>query len=932
MRYILLYIVLLGIFSTLSASEKIYYCENSQYYMENDAYTDGYIKYYLVNELIAKKYSLNIIRRISKNEVIVKIKETKNNIDFITYKYINNNWKISSSILNKKIKSNQKMLFSIKYEDGYSFSELYNNNKYVNSIRELPSANIQIVSTTLKYIMEVLIHVNKIEYVDVVNRSPVEESPIRQFLPELSRINLAKQNYPYLHGEELVISIKENSINESSDIDLFGKVTLDDNSSLEFTQHAKEMGTLIAGSGNSYKTGEGIVSAAKLICTDFSSLFAEDAAYYDKHQISVQNHSYGTGIENYYGTESISYDQIVVDYPQLMHVFSAGNSGTSTPETGNYAGLPNYATITGNYKQAKNVLVVAALDSSMNHMSLTSSGPAYDGRIKPELAAFGAEGTSESAAIASGSVVMIQNHYSNSNKSLPNSSLVKSIMIATTNEAHTKGIDFRTGYGSINLNRSLQLLDSGWYQESSIAVNETNTIQINIPENSSEFKLVMSWVDPPANPEDVISLVNDLDITIKDTNGTIWQPWILDSTPNITALSSLPTRGEDHLNNTEMISIENPVAGTHTISVISNELKNQNQLYSIAYFIKEKEHFQWSYPLASDKLEAGTNTFLRWENTYSSQTVNVSIQYGDGNWDILGIADVSEEQYKLIIKDTTVLAKVKVDIGIESYISDQFSVSSLLTLNIENDCVDDFTISWDKLDNTEEYNIYELQNDQLISILNTSDTIVNFDKSIFTGNYYAVSPNHSGTEGLRSFSVNYENRNQGCYITNFLAFLDIEDFINVELSINVPFEIEQISIWRLSNGTSEIFKQFSTANEVSFAFEDHNLKPGLYTYYAELLLNDGRRLFSNEHSLFYTDKSTVVAFPNPVINDDFVNILNDYPGGYLLLIDEKGVFVKTFELVNTVEEINIFGLKKGLYVYKIVFDSKVVHSGRISRL
>lgn len=932
MRYILLHVVLCAIFSSVLASDNLCYCENSQYLIINQSKFDENIKYYLVDRAIAEKYALNIIRRIGNDEVIVKGKKLYNKNKFITYTNIDNNWKISSLISSEKIKNNQKLLFSIKYENAYNFSGLFNNNEYAISVRELPSANVQIISTTLKYIREVLIHIHQIEYIDVVNQKPIEESPIRQYLPELSRINLAKQNYPHLHGKELVISIKENSINESSDIDLFGKVTLDDKSSLEFTQHAKEMGTLIAGSGNSFKTGEGVVSSAKLICTDFSSLFAEDMAYYVENKISVQNHSYGTGIENYYSNESISYDQIVSDLPYLMHIFSAGNAGTSTPELGNYTETPSYATITGNYKQAKNVLVIAALDSSMNHVSLTSSGPAYDGRIKPELASFGAEGTSESAATASGSVAMIQNHYSNLNNSLPNSSLVKSIMIATANEAHTKGIDFRTGYGSINLNRSLQLLDSGWYLESIIASNETSTTQVNIPENTIEFKLVVSWIDPPANPEDVISLVNDLDMVIEDPNATIWKPWILDSSPTTTALSSLPTRGGDHLNNTEMISIDNPVAGTHTIRVNSNELKNQNQLFSIAFFIKKKEHFQWSHPTASDKLEAGANTFLRWENTYVNQTANVSAKYGNGNWEFLGTTDVSDEQYNLNIKDTTVITKVKIDIGTESYISDQFSISPLLTLNIENDCVEDFTISWNKLDNTEEYNVYELQNDKLISILNTTDTIANFDKSIFTGNYYAVSPVHSGIEGLRSFSVNYENRNQGCYITNFLAFLDTEDFINIELSINVPFEIEQISIWRLSDGTSEIFKLFSTTNEVSFSFEDHNLKPGQYTYYADLLLNDGRHILSNEHSLFYTDKSTVFAFPNPVINDDFLNILNDYPGGSLQLIDGKGTFVKSFELVNTVEEINLYGLKKGLYTYRIIFESEIVHSGRISRL
>ena len=83
--------------------------------------------------------------------------------------------------------------------------------------------------------------------------------------------------------------------------------------------------------------------------------------------------------------------------PTLLHVFLAGNQGTAKPSAGMYRDL-GFANLTGNFKQAKNVLIVSAVDSTMTVNSLNSRGPAYDGRVKPELVAHGQGGTSEAAA------------------------------------------------------------------------------------------------------------------------------------------------------------------------------------------------------------------------------------------------------------------------------------------------------------------------------------------------------------------------------------------------------------------------------------------------------------------------------------------------------------------------------------------------------
>ena len=57
---------------------------------------------------------------------------------------------------------------------------------------------------------------------------------------------------------------------------------------------------------------------------------------------------------------------------------------------------------------AKNILTVGATDSFSIVAALSSKGPAHDGRVKPELVAFGEDGSSGAAALVSGTSLLLQ--------------------------------------------------------------------------------------------------------------------------------------------------------------------------------------------------------------------------------------------------------------------------------------------------------------------------------------------------------------------------------------------------------------------------------------------------------------------------------------------------------------------------------------------
>ena len=160
-------------------------------------------------------------------------------------------------------------------------------------------------------------------------RAPKEESVLDDPNFAFNRIRKAQSLYPELAGNGLVVCIKERRF-DIDDIDLLGKsIELKLGADSE-SQHATDMATIISGMGNTSPFNLGVVPAATISTSDFNNLLPDDPTLLQSNGVFTQNHSYGVGIENYYGVEAAAYDQLANDYPTLIHVFSVGNAGTQT--------------------------------------------------------------------------------------------------------------------------------------------------------------------------------------------------------------------------------------------------------------------------------------------------------------------------------------------------------------------------------------------------------------------------------------------------------------------------------------------------------------------------------------------------------------------------------------------------------------------------
>ena len=283
----------------------------------------------------------------------------------------------------------------------------------------------------------------------------------------------------------------------------------------------------------------------------------------------ITSTSYSEGC-NQYTTTSEDGDSKMYENSPLLFVFSGGNNGVGNCNYGAGAGWGN---ITGGYKNGKNVIAVGNLDQSGVIDPSSSRGPAPDGRIKPDISANGTDqmstdenytysvGGGTSAAcpgLAGVSAQLFQAWRELKSEENPDASLIKGILLNSADDLGRPGPDFLYGWGGVNARKALKTIQLSRYKTEYVENGDTVNFLLNVPSNSRNLKVMIYWPDPAGTPNAGLTLVNDLDLTVKQPNGQISFPWKLNSSP-VASLLSLPAgNGRDSLNNAEQVSINNP--------------------------------------------------------------------------------------------------------------------------------------------------------------------------------------------------------------------------------------------------------------------------------------------------------------------------------------------------------------------------------------
>lgn len=548
-----------------------------------------------------------------------------------------------------------------------------------------------------------------------------------------------------------------------------GKIDRDPNS------HGTDIADIVGAANNINEyEGQGMAPGVKIIAMNGNANIGYTDAVAPNHAAGykplVANHSVGWSVgQAGYNSASAALDNATYTYPTFIQSYSAGNSG-ATGETHNSMVFPDYQSITGDIKTNKNNFTVGSNGKIAQIVGFSSFGPTLDGRVKPDLCAEGTGGTSYAAPSNTGMAAVMFEVYANTYNEAVRSDVVKAVMMNTTIDMYTKGIDFKTGYGQINPRRAVESLSSkNLAKDYSVPQGTTGFVshKIEIPEGTAEARILLYWHDYPGTPGAAKALVNDLDLEVATPSGDIIYPWVLNPRPE--RVKDLPTQKRDSLNNVEQVTFENPAAGTYTIRVKGKSVVRGPQKFVITWDSKPAHIRMNSHP-DGFKLMSGANTFISWDlitgDDISTKTVDVFFRASDTQ-EFRKIGSVTGKLYLdwTVPANTPISSTAQFKVvhnGMESTSGNCQVMNTPENFRLLSFCGTQAKFTWDELPNfTGKYILYSLGENYMEAVdsVDQSSTVLTlnapegkpFDKSSFFA--IAARDASSGALSLRSIAI-----------------------------------------------------------------------------------------------------------------------------------------------------------------------------------
>lgn len=893
-------------------------------------------KYYIIKykqKECYKNTGLLTVRKINNSVAIVKCNNQLffQNIPACIEKYstVNDNWKLSPSLekwigpMNSKNEyfkfiitaTNINRLISILREKKINF-------EIISVLNESQSAIIK-CSTTTFYTFCLpepeLIFADKYQ-------TPSTDLVVPGYDRSINKINLSEYLFANADGHNITIGIKENLI-DKTDIDLQKRVQASVLASNEVKYHATVTSSLAGGAGNSFYTGKGVANKCDFYPSSFANLFPDSSHLLLQKKLTVQNHSYGTVIQPFYGAEALGYDIQTFNNKKLVHVFSSGNKGLDSATTGTYANLKGYGNLTGNFKMAKNIITVAAVDTSGRLIPFSSSGPIYDGRIGPQITALGPNGTSEAAAIISGTVAVMQQVYKDSNAHiLPDASLIKAVLFTTADDIGRKGIDYNSGFGLVNVASTIHCLQQKLYDGSELNDGEQWAKTISLPAQVANFKVTLAWTDTAAAVNTNKAIVNDLDLEVIEMgSGTIYMPWQLSLFPHKDSLNKLPVRKRDSVNTSEMVSIEFPQAGLYKIKVNGKQVQTANkQGFHIAYSWDTLNKLRFTNPIhASDIFRFGNkNLAIKWKVSVADTTEKgiLSVSFNNGiDWQkIASDIKLHNQRINWLLPNIPTQALLRMECSFGVFYSPPFVIAPLTKLKVDYLCDDLIRMSWQKHILATNYQVYALGDSAFIKpILTVPDTFVVINKNVFPENIYAVQPILMGDmKAARSEAVNILNQSVNCFYRRLLAAV-VGDSIELDLDMSFWEGVTNIEFHKLSaNGVwmKTITNKIPSRGQPNYRAYDHQPSNGNNYYRVKITIGE-TYIYTETVVAFHNGKKIVLIYPNPLRSGEKITFsTKDRMGaGTITITDILGRSIDNFTMNISGETVNALW-PPGIYI------------------
>lgn len=557
-----------------------------------------------------------------------------------------------------------------------------------------------------------------------------------------------------------------------------------------------DMTTGIAmGAGNLNPRIQGMATGAYLYYYNISGYphIANAVSNFNNRGVVVSSTSYSEGCNAGYTSLTRAIDQQVRRNPEILHVFSAGNSAGLNC---NYGAGTGWGTITGGRKQGKSVIATGNLNYVGSIVSSSSRGPAYDGRIKPDICANGGSqmsiaannsfqtgsGTSAAAPGLAGIAVQLYHGYKDLHgDTLPESGLIKAAMLNTARDLGRPGPDFDYGWGRVNGHRAMLLLEENRYFDDTISQGNTHSYTINIgATNLQELNFMIYWTDYEAATSAATALVNDIDLRVVSPGNDTILPWILDDTPNTASLSSNATRGNDDLNNVEQVSIDTVNSGNYTLLVSGTNIPQGPQKFIIVWETRD-DGVEITYPNGGEAFVPGETETIRWDASGTNGSFLIAYSTDSGStWTNISVAGSSSRYRDWLVPSNiaiskNVLIRVERRVGRTVVATDtsDFTLSTMrLAANLKTEfvCFDSIGVSWRRVPGATAYEVSLLGDKYMDSVSTTSDTSFIFQGTTFNDdNWFSVRAIKNDIIGRRANAVQIPDKIFNCPFNYDLA-------------------------------------------------------------------------------------------------------------------------------------------------------------------
>ena len=602
-------------------------------------------------------------------------------------------------------------------------------------------------------------------------------------------------------------------------------------------QHATHVAGTMAGAGVINPYAMGMAPNAKVFSWNFNGdITAQMDSGVRFQNIMITQNSYGYGdsddscaTRGRYDDVSHELDILVRNYPQLIHVFAAGNSQS-------VCGLGGYRTVFSGFQAAKNEITVGALTDQDAMSGFSSWGPVRDGRLKPEVCAVGVNvystqnlnlyaggwnGTSMACPGASGTMAQLVQRYRQLNAGMnPHASLMRAIFANTADDILNVGPDFKSGFGRINGLTAVKAIEQNRYVVDSVSNGNFKMDSIFVSLGTNQLKVMLAWSDKEAAIMASKALVNDLDLyVITPINDTI-RPWVLDTMNR----ASLAIRGIDSVNNIEQVTIDAPIQGYYKIYVKGRSIPFGPQVYAYTYERVAKA-ITVVFPNGGELLTPSKTYVIKWDANGVSSTCNIEYTLNNGaTWSTMvsGIA-TSLKNYSWGAPNTaTSLARIRITAGAYTDISDSnFSILPVIDTIKGVICDKQVTLKWKKIASVTGYDVMQLINGSMKSLGTTIDTF--YTVRNLTNNvayWFSIRGKYNAAYGERAYGVTFTPTSAMAPPTITLqpTFTPVCSGTLVSLKSKASGAAPIFQQWQVSADSGKTFVNIPTAIDSVFSF------------------------------------------------------------------------------------------------------------------